>query len=246
MNSFFPRQASSVICTIRPGNAVIQKKPWDVQALWLHTPRRSKLRVPSRREIHFTKTTLLQQDVQGKGQSAASVRSKTNPPTTGEEVEQFEQGTHQWLQQPAKKIVRSSLLVDLYKAPNFGFIKVITLNELRTFNALSQQMVSELAQEVEQIHAEESPGETRVLIIRSEAEKAFCAGANLKERAAMTVNEYVKSGLKLTQNYFHQLLTVVEQMNSSLTCATHFTGSQLFQSRVLRLFMVWRSVEDLN
>ena len=82
-----------------------------------------------------------------------------------------------------------SLIVESYKAPNVGAIKVITLNELRTFNALSKSMVAELSDEVETIHEEGTAGNTRVLIIRSEAEKAFCAGANLKERAAMSVDE---------------------------------------------------------
>ena len=118
-----------------------------------------------------------------------------DPALTEEDVEQYSQGTHPALTKPIKTYPRNSLIVDDYQAPNTGVIKVLTLTELRTFNALSKQMVGELSEEIESIHAEQGADATRVLIIRSEAEKAFCAGANLKERAGMTVDECVVTSI---------------------------------------------------
>ena len=110
---------------------------------------------------------------------------------TEDDAEQYASGTHPALQKPAHTDARNSLIVDTYTAPSVGVIKVLTLNELRTLNALSKQMTTELSEEVESIHSEQKPGETRVVIVRSAAEKAFCAGANLKERADMSIDEYV-------------------------------------------------------
>ena len=217
------------------------KSTSNAQVLRLRAPHNHVISsVAQRRTFHSTRGCLLQDDIQGSARGTQSVGAKESPAITDEEAEQFAAGTHRWLQEPAQKMARGSLLVDKYRAPNLGFIKVITLNELRTFNALSRQMVSELREEVDSIHAEDSPGETRVLIIRSEAEKAFCAGANLKERANMTIEECVEPHPILCVS-----LTASVQTNFSMIYVRRSTDSQHFQSQVsppstaLRLVVVW-------
>ncbi|KAL9055678.1 MAG: hypothetical protein Q9162_003404 [Coniocarpon cinnabarinum] len=134
-------------------------------------------------------------------------QTRKNESLTEEDVEQYSLGSHPALQKPFKTNARNSLIVDSYNAPSAGFIKVITLNELRTLNALSKQMVMELSEEIETIHAEQKPGETRVLIVRSAAEKAFCAGANLKERAEMSLDE-ANAFLNKLRSTFYRLETL--------------------------------------
>lgn len=51
-------------------------------------------------------------------------------------------------------------------------------------------MVAELAREVDSITAEEGNGPTRALILASEVDAAFCAGADLKERKTFTKEQY--------------------------------------------------------
>ena len=78
-----------------------------------------------------------------------------------------------------------------FRVPNDGLIQLIILNETSSMNALSQKMVAELSEEVEMIHEEKLSGPSRAVVFASAADKAFCAGANLKERAGMTLDQYV-------------------------------------------------------
>ncbi|KAI9729009.1 MAG: hypothetical protein M1828_000094 [Chrysothrix sp. TS-e1954] len=82
-----------------------------------------------------------------------------------------------------------SIVVTEVDAPHLGVIKVVSLNEASSMNALSRNMVNEISDVIESIHTEPLPGHTRALVLASESEKAFCAGANLKERASMTIEE---------------------------------------------------------
>lgn len=81
------------------------------------------------------------------------------------------------------------LKVHSYPAPHAGNIKVLSLNRPEARNALSRQLVTELAREVDEIHKQGELGPTRALIIASESDKAFCAGADLKERKTFTQQE---------------------------------------------------------
>jgi methylglutaconyl-CoA hydratase len=78
-------------------------------------------------------------------------------------------------------------------------------------NAISRQLLSELRANIDSIAAEydsngdevppqktfggaagvDSKGPTRAVIIASEVDSCFCAGADLKERAGFTAEEYV-------------------------------------------------------
>ncbi|KAL8999595.1 MAG: hypothetical protein Q9169_001555 [Polycauliona sp. 2 TL-2023] len=97
-------------------------------------------------------------------------------------------------------------LINVYRltAPHVGHIRVITLNSPRNKNAISQQLLAELEAELQNIHHEAREEEsawqskkagaalgqgTRAIVIGSEVDGVFCAGADLKERKKMTRQE---------------------------------------------------------
>ena len=87
-------------------------------------------------------------------------------------------------------IDQSPIKVQHYPAPHSGTIKVLLLDRPETRNALSLRLVSELTRHVDEIRSEGGDGKTRALIVASNADKAFCAGADLKERKGFTEAEY--------------------------------------------------------
>lgn len=89
-------------------------------------------------------------------------------------------------------------------APHSGSIKILSLNREKARNAISRQLLAELKQEVSSIHAEGDNGSTRALIVASEVDSSFCAGADLKERATFTQDEYAIRGL--VSSYIHKCL----------------------------------------
>ncbi|KAE8387743.1 ClpP/crotonase-like domain-containing protein [Aspergillus alliaceus] len=74
-------------------------------------------------------------------------------------------------------------------APGSGNIRVLLLNRPKARNAISKSLLDNLAQHVKSISAEGGAGPTRALVIASNADAAFCAGADLKERVNMTKEE---------------------------------------------------------
>ena len=59
-----------------------------------------------------------------------------------------------------------------------GDIGILTVNRPKAMNALNRETVDEITQSVNQIKEE---GNTRVLILTGEGEKAFVAGADISE-----------------------------------------------------------------
>ena len=82
-----------------------------------------------------------------------------------------------------------AIKVSSYPAPHAGSIKIISLNRPDTRNALSRLMVTQLAEQLDEIDEQGEKGPTRALIVASESDKAFCAGADLKERKSFTEEE---------------------------------------------------------
>lgn len=80
-------------------------------------------------------------------------------------------------------------------APHSGSIRILSLNRPSARNAISVQLLTELSHQIKSIHAKSERGPTRALIIASDLDTAFCAGADLKERLKMTADEYVPSAL---------------------------------------------------
>lgn len=71
-------------------------------------------------------------------------------------------------------------------APGSGHVRVLQLNRPKARNAISRQLLDTLSKQVKSIAAEEGNGPTRALVVASNVDAAFCAGADLKERAKMT------------------------------------------------------------
>lgn len=94
----------------------------------------------------------------------------------------------------------SALKISSVPAPHAGSIAVLSLNRPRARNALSKALLSELNGVVEGLHAEGGKGSTRALILASESDAAFCAGADLKERLSMTQDEY---DMHTLSSYYH-------------------------------------------
>lgn len=115
----------------------------------------------------------------------------------------------------------SPILVRSHAAPHSGSIRILLLDRPTARNALSKRLVSDLRKHVDEIKAEGGGGSTRVLIIGSNADAAFCAGADLKERKGMTQEEYV------TPVMCGKSLTSLEQRSSS---STYVVPSRPFQS----------------
>ena len=76
-------------------------------------------------------------------------------------------------------------------APPCGSIRILSLNRPAARNAISRQLLAELSHQVNSIHNEGDNGPTRALILASDVDTSFCAGAYLKERATFTQEEYV-------------------------------------------------------
>lgn len=87
----------------------------------------------------------------------------------------------------------SPLKVQYQPAPHSGNIRILLLDRPEARNALSRSLVAELRRHVDDIHAEGPTGSTRALILASNTDKAFCAGADLRERKGMSQSECVSS-----------------------------------------------------
>lgn len=83
----------------------------------------------------------------------------------------------------------SAIKISSVPAPHAGTITVLSLDRPKARNAISTQLLSELNGVVEGLHKEKGEGSTRALIIASESDDAFCAGADLKERLSMSPEE---------------------------------------------------------
>lgn len=83
----------------------------------------------------------------------------------------------------------STIKVSRVPAPHAGNIRILSLNRPTARNAISRQLLTELRQQVEEISNEPEDGPTRALILASESDQAFCAGADLKERLTMSGDE---------------------------------------------------------
>ncbi len=96
-------------------------------------------------------------------------------------------------------------------APHIGHVRILSLNSPSNRNAISRQLLRELSAEIEALRREGEVEErarvarrnghgdgagpigagTRVLILASELDECFCAGADLKERRSMNPSEYL-------------------------------------------------------
>src|SRR5579862_823914 len=74
----------------------------------------------------------------------------------------------------------SLIKTSIIPAPHAGSIKVLSLNRPSARNAISLQLLAELSKETKALQDEGKHGPTRVMILASESDSCFCAGADLK------------------------------------------------------------------
>merc|ERR1719290_793048 len=77
------------------------------------------------------------------------------------------------------------LVVEYLEEENHGIV-VFGINRPKAMNALSKNLVTNLSSAIDAVKFDKN---CRVVIIRSMAKGAFCAGADLKERVKMTPDE---------------------------------------------------------
>lgn len=96
--------------------------------------------------------------------------------------------------------LQSAVKLSSIPAPHSGSITVVSLNRPQARNAISKQLLSELSGVVDGLQREGGKGSTRALILASETDNSFCAGADLKERVSMSPEEYISFLLILITN----------------------------------------------
>ncbi len=92
-------------------------------------------------------------------------------------------------------------------------VAILTLNRPEVMNSLNFEMLRALADAVDAIRFD--PG-VRVVIVTGAGEKAFCAGADLKERAALTPVQ-VKEFILTIRNLF----TAIENLSKPVIAAVN-------------------------
>jgi methylglutaconyl-CoA hydratase len=100
------------------------------------------------------------------------------------------------------------IIVTDLPSPSSGRIRILSLNRPAARNAISRSLLADLRAQIDDVRSEydaegrelpprkvmggagvDERGPTRVLIINSEVESCFCAGADLKERGGMSRDE---------------------------------------------------------
>lgn len=88
---------------------------------------------------------------------------------------------------------------------------IVTINRPDRMNALDRTTLSEGAKFIKDLHFD---NETRVVILTGTGNKAFCAGADLKEREGMSMGE-VRKYIRTIRNTF----TDIENLPMPVICA---------------------------
>jgi enoyl-CoA hydratase/carnithine racemase len=90
-------------------------------------------------------------------------------------------------------------------------ILIVTINRPERMNALDRPTLKEGAKLIKELHYDK---EIRVVIVTGAGEKAFCAGADLKEREDMTMSE-VRQYIRAIRDTF----TDIENLPMPVICA---------------------------
>lgn len=95
-----------------------------------------------------------------------------------------------------------------------GVIQTITINRPKQLNALNKQTIEELS---EAFKGAEANAEVRVVIVTGSGDKAFVAGADIKEFA----NFNVEQGAELSQKGHDTLFNLVENLRTPVIAAVN-------------------------
>jgi methylglutaconyl-CoA hydratase len=120
-------------------------------------------------------------------------------------------------------------------APHLGRIKILSLNRPKARNAISRQLLQDLNHEIESLYNEPADGPTRALILASNVDSVFCAGADLKERATFTQQDTIDF-LTLLRRTFARIEELPIPTLTALHAPAFGGGLELALTTHLRLF----------
>lgn len=111
-------------------------------------------------------------------------------------------------------------LIDVDKR---GHVTIVSLARPSAMNAISGAMAGELTEAFESVARDD---ETWVVILRAEGEKAFCVGADLKERANFTLDDF-HANRKTMRSMFASLRAIPQPVVASVFGFTLGGGFEL-------------------
>ncbi|OAL38648.1 hypothetical protein AYO20_01854 [Fonsecaea nubica] len=129
----------------------------------------------------------------------------------------------------------SPIKVQHQPAPHSGNIRILLLDRPAARNALSRRLITDLKRHVHEIQAEGGTGPTRALVIASNTDKAFCAGADLRERKEMT-HEETREFLTDMRNTFTDLSNLLVPTISAISSVALGGGLELALCTTFRVF----------
>lgn len=126
-----------------------------------------------------------------------------------------------------------------HDAPHTGKIRVLLMDQPANRNALSRKFCKDLGQQIEEIKSQQFSKVTkdsiRALVLASNLDNAFCAGADLKERKGMNPDE-VKEFLTGVRNSFTDLEKLPIPTISAVSSYALGGGLELALCTTLRVF----------
>ncbi|KAF2252626.1 ClpP/crotonase [Trematosphaeria pertusa] len=120
-------------------------------------------------------------------------------------------------------------------APHCGSIRILSLNRPAARNAISTELLAELKHQIKSVHDEGSRGPTRALILASDVDSSFCAGADLKERASFTPQD-TANFLKSLRKTFNSISNLPLPTISALAAPAFGGGLELALTTHMRVF----------
>ncbi|WP_431811542.1 enoyl-CoA hydratase [Lysinibacillus sp. FW12] len=112
-----------------------------------------------------------------------------------------------------------------------GSVGLITLSRPETANAMSVQLLRELSDTLDQMNGDPA---VRVVLLTGEGEKAFCAGADLKERKGMS-DRQVKQIVQLIGSTVAKVETLAQPVIAVLNGVAFGGGLELALACDLRI-----------
>lgn len=113
-------------------------------------------------------------------------------------------------------------------------IAVITLNRPEAANSLSKQMIQDLRKVLQELKADRA---IRVIVLTGAGDKAFCAGADLKERQGMSESE-IKETVRLIGTVVNEVEALPQPVIAALNGGAFGGGLELALASDLRIGVI--------
>lgn len=110
-------------------------------------------------------------------------------------------------------------------------ISILTLNRPEVFNALNMPALEQLREIAEELRHSRA---TRVVVVTGAGEKAFCAGADLKERRDFTEDQ-VRRYIHMIRETFHALASLPRPVIAAVNGVAFGGGMELALACDLRI-----------